>query len=199
VTFSFGASSDLARQIKAGAPADVFFSADVARMDDVTQAGLVEPAARRDVLSNQLVIVVPEGSTTAIAGPNDLLHLRHIALANPETVPAGVYARTWLGGLGLWDRLKDTSCRRSTSVRRSRRSKGGHAEAGIVYATDAAISKRVRVAYRVPREQGPPIVYVLARLKNGKRPIADRLAAFLASRDAVPVYERFGFIVLAPN
>src|SRR5215467_7242362 len=72
--YSFGASSDLARQIKAGAPADVFFSADTARMDEVTQAGLVEPGTRRDVLSNQLVVIVPEGSKTTVAGPDDLLH-----------------------------------------------------------------------------------------------------------------------------
>src|SRR5262249_27220058 len=75
VTFSFGASSDLARQIKAGAPADVFFSADIARMDEVTQAGLVEPSTRRDVLSNQLVIIVPGDSKTTIARPDDLLRL----------------------------------------------------------------------------------------------------------------------------
>jgi len=199
VMFSFGASSDLARQIKAGAPADVFFSADVTRMDEVTQAGLVDPAARRDVLSNQLVIVVPEGSTATIAGPNDLTRLTWIALANPESVPAGVYARTWLTSLGLWDQMK-AKVVPTLDVRAALAAvEAAHAEAGIVYATDAAISKRVRVAYRVPREQGPPIVYVLAPLKNATSPVAGRLAAFLASRDAATVYQRFGFIVLPPN
>lgn len=196
VSFSFGASSDLARQIKAGAPADVFFSADAARMDEVQQAGLVDAGERRDVLSNVLVVVVPHDARTTIAAPADLTKLARLALANPESVPAGVYARTWLQSLGLWERVKDKVVP-TLDVRAALAAvEAAHADAGIVYATDAGISKRVRVAYRVPRDQGPPIVYVLAPLEASKKRAARELVRFLGSRDAAPTWERFGFLVL---
>jgi molybdate transport system substrate-binding protein len=196
VRFSFGASSDLARQIQAGAPADVFFSADSARMDLLEQAGLVDKADRRDVLSNDLVVIVPADAKTTITGPADLAKLEHLVLANPDSVPAGVYARTWLQSLGFWDRVKDTVVP-TVDVRAALAAvDAGHAEAGIVYATDAAVTKGVRVAYRVPREQAPPIVYVLAPLKASKNPAAPELVRFLSSHDAAATYQRFGFIVL---
>jgi molybdate transport system substrate-binding protein len=196
VRFSFGASSDLARQIQAGAPANVFFSADAARMDQLEQAGLVDKADRRDVLSNDLVVIVPADAKTTITGPADLTKLEHLALANPDSVPAGVYARTWLQSLGFWDRVKDKVVP-TVDVRAALAAvDAGHAEAGIVYATDAAITKGVRVAYRVPREQAPPIVYVLAPLKTSKNPAARELVRFLASHDAAATYQRLGFIVL---
>jgi molybdate transport system substrate-binding protein len=196
VAFSFGASSDLARQIEAGAPADVFFSADAARMDQLEHAGLVDPSERRDVLSNTLVVIVPADAKTTIAAPDDLAKVEHLVLANPESVPAGVYARTWLQSRGLWERVKDRVVP-ALDVRAALAAvEAGHGDAGIVYATDAAITKRVRVAYRVPREQGPPIVYVLAPLKASKKPGARTLAAFLAFHDAAATYERYGFIVL---
>jgi molybdate transport system substrate-binding protein len=196
VRFSFGASSDLARQIEAGAPADVFFSADAARMDQLEQAALVDKADRRDVLSNDLVVIVPADAQTTITGPADLTKLEHLVLANPDSVPAGVYARTWLQSLGFWDRVKDEVVP-TVDVRAALAAvDAGHAEAGIVYATDAAITKGVRVAYRVPREQAPPIVYVLAPLKASKNPAARELVSFLASHDAAATYQRLGFIVL---
>jgi molybdate transport system substrate-binding protein len=196
VRFSFGASSDLARQIVAGAPADVFFSADTARMDEVERAGLVDAAARRNVLSNVLVVIVPDAAPTTIAAPGDLTKVARLALADPEAVPAGIYARTWLASLGLWGPLKDKVVP-TLDVRAALAAvEAGHADAAIVYATDAAVSKRARVAYRVPRDRGPPVVYVLAPLRPSKKAGARELVRFLASRDAAPVYERFGFLVL---
>jgi molybdate transport system substrate-binding protein len=196
VTFSFGASSDLARQIVAGAPADVFFSADNARMDEVQRADLVEAAERHDVLSNVLVVIVPSDSTTTIGTPDDLAKVGEIALANPESVPAGVYARAWLQSLGLWERVKGKVVP-TMDVRAALAAvEAGHADAAIVYATDAAISKRARVAYRVAREQGPPIVYVLAPLKASTNAGARGLVRFLTSREAASTFERAGFIVL---
>src|SRR5438552_3042680 len=106
VRFSFGASSDLARQIQAGAPADVFFSADTAKMDALEKAGLVRRADRREFLSNQLVVVVSGASSRRIAGPKDLAMLPRLALADPEAVPAGIYARKWLEAEGVWAEVK---------------------------------------------------------------------------------------------
>ena len=197
VTFSFGASSDLARQIKAGAPADAFFSADVAQMDQVEQAGLVEAGERRNVLSNTLVVVVPTAAKTAITEPADLAKLGTLALANPESVPAGVYARTWLQSLGLWDRVKEKVVP-TLDVRAALAAvQSEHADAAIVYATDAALSRDTRVAYRVPRESGPKIVYVLAPVKASTKTGTRAFTRFLSSSEAAPVYERFGFVVLA--
>jgi len=106
VRFSFGASSDLARQIQAGAPADVFFSADTLKMDALERAGLVRREDRREFLSNRLVVVVPAASTLVIGRPEDLLRLQHIALPDPDAVPAGIYATTWLQSPGLWKGLQ---------------------------------------------------------------------------------------------
>jgi len=106
VVLNLGASNDLARQIEAGAPADVFFSADAAQMDGLQAAGLVRAQDRVDVLSNVLVVVAPVASPLRIDAPRDLLRVARLALADPEGVPAGVYARTWLQSLGLWEPLK---------------------------------------------------------------------------------------------
>ena len=103
--FNFGASSDLSRQIRSGAPADVFFSADSTQMDALEREGLVRATDRQDLLSNTLVVIVPAASSATVAGPRDLAAFKTIAVADPQAVPAGVYARRWLEGLGLWTEL----------------------------------------------------------------------------------------------
>ena len=154
VVFNLGGSNDLARQIKAGAPADVFFSADKAQMDGLEAAGLVRAQDRVDVLSNVLVVVVPAASTARLSGPGDLPAVSRLALADPQAVPAGVYARTWLESIGLWDKLEDKVVP-TLNVRAALAAvESENADAGIVYRTDAAISKRVKVAFEVPREPG---------------------------------------------
>jgi molybdate transport system substrate-binding protein len=196
VVFNVGASNDLARQIKAGAPADVFFSADKAQMDGLEASGLVRASDRADVLSNVLVIVVPVSAAARMSGPADLLTAKRLALADPQAVPAGVYARSWLESIGLWDKLKDRvvptlNVRAALSAVESE-----NVDAGIVYRTDAAISKRTKVAFEVPREQGPPIVYPLAPLAASRSRATADLVRYLTSPAARAVYERHGFVVL---
>jgi molybdate transport system substrate-binding protein len=196
VVFNLGASNDLARQIKAGAPADVFFSADKAQMDGLEAAGLVRTADRVDVLSNILVVVVPASRTARMSQPSDLLAVNRVALGDPEAVPAGVYARTWLESIGLWDKLKDKviptlNVRAALSAVESE-----NVDAGIVYRTDAAISKRVKVAFEVPRDKGPAIVYPMAPLAGSKKPATGELVRYLTSAPARDVYRRYGFFVL---
>ena len=199
VTFNFGASSDLARQIEAGAPADVFFSADVPRMDEVERAGLVDPEARRAVLSNVLVVVVPKAATTEVAAASDLAKLTKIAVADPDAVPAGVYAKKYLESQGLWSAIVPKVVP-TLDVRAALAAvEGEHVEAGIVYRTDAAIAQNVRVAFEVPRGEGPPIVYPLAPLKASTKAGTREFVAFLQSSEARAVYERFGFLVLTPR
>jgi molybdate transport system substrate-binding protein len=196
IAFSFGASNDLARQIEAGAPADVFFSADVGRVAELEKAGMVKAGTSRTALSNTLVVVVPAAAPATIREPRDLKTVRRLALANPDGVPAGMYARKWLEVQGLWNVLAPRVVP-ALDVRATLAAvEAEQADAGIVYATDAIISKKVRVAVRVPREQGPPIAYALAPIASSKNAAEARaLVAFLTSAAARPVYERFGFLV----
>jgi molybdate transport system substrate-binding protein len=197
VAFNFGGSNDLARQIEAGAPADLFFSADQAQMDRLEKAGLVKAADRVDLLSNQLVVVVPASSPRRLSGPGDLAGFPRIALADPEAVPAGVYARTYLESVGLWPALRDRVVP-TLNVRAALAAvESENVPAGIVYRTDAALSPRVRIAFEVPRASGPPIVYVLAPLGSSPTPAARALVAELRSARAARVYEKYGFVVLA--
>ncbi len=198
VALSFGASNDLARQIRAGAPADVFFSADVEQVNGLELDGLVVPGTRRDVLSNVLVVIVPKDSTLTIGGPADLVKAPRLSLANPDGVPAGRYARAWLQSQGVWDRIAPHVVPAADVRGALAGVASGNLDAGIVYRTDAAISKDVKIAYEVPRADGPAVVYALAAVKASKQPdAAAKLATHLAGPEAMAVYERFGFVPLS--
>jgi len=134
---------------------------------------------------------------TRMSSPADLALLRRIALADPETVPAGVYARSYLESIGLWPALKDRVIP-TLNVRAALAAvESGNADAGLVYRTDAALSRRVRVAFTVTGERGPRIVYVLAPLAASRKPAALELARRLAGPEARTIFERYGFQVLA--
>lgn len=196
VVFNLGASNDLARQIRAGAPADAFFSADKTQMDGLEKEGLVRAADRVDLLSNALVVVAPADSTARVTRPADLAGFRTIALADPQAVPAGVYARTWLEGLGLWAVLKDRVVP-ALNVRAALAAvESGNVEAGIVYKTDASLSKRARVLFEVPRADGPPIVYPLAPVATSTKAATAEFVRHLQSAAARQVFARYGFVVL---
>ena len=195
---NLGASNDLAHQIEAGRKADVFFSADEAWMDHVEKADLVEAASRRSVLSNRLVVIGRTDDAITVKVPADLLApaIKWIALANPDAVPAGKYARAWLGKAGLWGALSGRVLP-SVDVRAALAAvEAGGAELGVVYRTDARISSKVRILYEVPESDGPPISYPVAAMKD--RPhvgAAARVVAFFCSSEAAAAYEKFGFIV----
>jgi molybdate transport system substrate-binding protein len=195
VSFNFGGSNDLARQIRAGAPADLFFSADLAQMLALEKDGRVSPVDRIDVLSNALVVVVPADSKAKVASAADLRRFARIALASPEAVPAGVYAKQYLQAESAWEAVKDKVVP-TLDVRAALAAvEAGHADAGVVYRTDAAPSKRVRVAFEVPRGRGPRIVYPLS-LVQGAKPAAAQLRDYLVSDTARSVYEKHGFVVI---
>ena len=198
VVFSFGASSDLARQIQAGAPADVFFSADTAKMDALEQAGLVRADDRREFLSNSLVVVVPSDSTLKISRPDDLLDLPKIALADPASVPAGLYAKKWLTGLGLWERIEPRVVP-TLDVRSALAAvESGAIPAAIVYRTDAAVAKSARIAFAVVN--GPEILYSLASVASSRNSkAAGAFVAFLAGPDGRAEFEKCGFLLRNPG
>jgi len=199
VTFVFASSSTLARQIEAGAPADVFFSADVQTMNALERNGRLEPGTRRQLLSNQLVIIVPADKPTVVNSPEDLLdpRVRRIALAEPSSVPAGVYSKTYLESLGLWDKIKPKVVP-VLDVRATLASvESGNVEAGFVYKTDAGSSKRVKTVFEVPIGKGPEIVYPVAILKESKsKAVAKEFLNVMVSPSGADVFKRYGFVVL---
>ncbi len=151
VRFNFAASNILAQQIRAGAPADVFFSADEAKMDALADAGLIAMETRRNLLGNSLVVITPEKGLS-ITTPEELTQpgVEYFSLGDPRAVPAGLYAKAWLEKRGLWAALQGRivpaeNVRAAMAVVES-----GNAGAGIVYKTDAALSKKVRIAFEIP-------------------------------------------------
>jgi molybdate transport system substrate-binding protein len=199
VNFAFGPSSVLARQIEEGAPVDLFFSADVEKLDALEKNGRLEPGSRKNILSNRLVVVVPADSRLAIRSSQDLLKpdVKRIALAEPASVPAGIYSRRYLERLGLWQDIAGKVVP-VLDVRAALASvESGNVEAGFVYGTDAAISRKVRVAYEVPVGVGPEITYPAAIVKESKKKAAARdFMGFLLSRPARELFKKYGFLVL---
>jgi len=193
LVLNFGASNDLARQIQAGAPADVFFSADVAQMDALERAGLVSGAERLNVLSNTLVAVLPIASTSRLVAAADLVQVRRLALADPQAVPAGIYARQYLVSLGLWDALSDRVVPMLNVRAALAAVESENVDAGIVYRTDVALSKRVRVAFSVPPEAGPRIVYPLAPIAASRKQGKHHFVRYLVSAAAAEIFEQHGF------
>lgn len=199
LVFNFGASSFLARQIQEGAPADIFFSADEAKMDDLQKRGLVVPETRKRRLSNQLVIVTARDGVPPINSPADLAGpmVKRVALADPKAVPAGIYAKEYLEKLKLWSSVEPKVVPTENVRGALAAVESGNVEAGIVYKTDAAISRKVKVAYAVPPADGPKISYPMALIKDSHQPQA--AAAFLKYLDsdaAAKVFEANGFIIL---
>jgi len=196
IVLNFGSSSDLARQIEAAEKADLFFSADESIMDRLSAAHLVQDGTRRSVLSNRLVVVGPADSALVVRSASDLTRapVRRLSLANPESVPAGKYAQAWLEKTGQWEALKERVVP-GVDVRAALAAvESGSVEAGVVYATDAAISKKVRVLYEVPFDQSPRISYPLARLRN--RPhaeAAEKVEDCLTGPEAMQGYRAHGF------
>ncbi len=200
VKTSFAASSTLARQIEAGAPADLFISADTQWMDYLQQRKLINEASRRDLLGNSLVLIAP---TTAKALPIRLEKGADLAAAfkgrlctgDPAHVPVGRYARQALENLGMWDTL----ARRIVAADNVRAALAfvarGECQLGIVYATDTRISDRVTVLARFPADSHDPVVYPVALL-NDVSTTAHDFHRHLDSTSARTVFERYGFDVL---
>jgi len=196
LVFNFGASSLLARQIEEGAPADVFFSADEAKMDALAKKNLLLGDTRRKLLGNALVIVIASDSKLKMASADDLRQVKRIALAEPKTVPAGIYAKEFLTKKNLWRELEPKVVPTDNVRAALAAVESGNVDAGIVYKTDAGISRKVRIAHEVPARDAPDISYPVAVLKESKAPEAARkFVQHLASGQAARVFESFGFVV----
>ncbi|MGH7886315.1 MAG: molybdate ABC transporter substrate-binding protein [Candidatus Binatia bacterium] len=199
ILLTLGPSNFLARQIDEGAPADLFFSADLTQMDFLDKRGRLEPGTRKNLLSNQLVIIVSVDSKLKFASPKELLkpEVRKIALADPAAVPVGVYTGKYLADEGLWDQVKPKVVPVQDARATLASVESGNVEAGFVYKTDAAVSNKVKIVYEVPVERGPKITYPLALIKESREKEAARdFANYLGSPSAKAAFKKYGFVVL---
>jgi molybdate transport system substrate-binding protein len=201
-TLSYAASSALAKQIEADAPADVFISADLDWMDYVAKNNLIVPSSRHNLLGNVLVLIAPADSQ---AGDVDikpdfplakLLNGGKLAMADPASVPAGKYGKAALTKLGVWDSVVG-SVAAAENVRACLLLVGREeAPYGIVYKTDAAIEPEVRIVGTFPADAVPPIIYPIAQTTSSKNPDAAAFIAYLSAPDATKQFEHYGFSVL---
>ena len=200
---SYAASSALAKQIESGAPADMFISADLDWMDYLEQHHLIQTATRKNLLGNRLVLIAPaESDAKAEIKPGlDLVGLLkggRLAMADPDSVPAGKYGTAALEKLGVWNSVRaavaPAETVRAALLFVSRR----ETPLGIVYATDAAADPRVKIVGVFPPDTHPPIIYPAALTADSKNASAARLLEFLGSAAAKPIFEKQGFTVLGP-
>ena len=198
VTLNFAASSTLAQQILAGAGGDLFLSANVHWVEEVMAEGL--GSRRRDLLGNRLVIIAPAESGLQLRKASDLLGstIARLSLADPEGVPAGIYARDALRRLDLWKSLQSKVVRGSDVRQALFFVERGEAEAGIVYSSDLRISEAVQPLLELDSASIRPIVCPLVLLKSPGE-AAKRFFEYLSSPESAEVFRRFGFSMLPPG
>jgi len=199
VKSSFDSSSVLARQIEAGAPADVFFSADTAWMDYLQTRNLIQAASRRNLLGNQLVLVAPADSQIQLKiAPHFPLAAAigggKLATGDPDSVPAGRYARSALTKLGVWDEVAPRLARAENVRVALLYVARGEAPLGIVYASDALADKKVRVVDTFPADTHEPIVYPVALTASARKQAA-ALVAYLTGPQGHDIFVKYGFTV----
>lgn len=197
IVVSYAASSALARQIEAGAPADLFISADLDWMDYLEQRRLIKTDTRQNLLRNRLVLIAPADSKVSVnIAPGfplaRLLGNGRLAMANPDAVPAGKYGKASLEALGVWkdvqSKVASAENVRAALVLVSR----GEAPLGIVYRTDAVADPKVRVVGPFPEDTHPPIIYPIAVTAAGKA-AAGAFQKWLSGSQARAIFEKHGF------
>ena len=200
VKFSYAASSTLARQLEAGAQADIFFSADTEWLDYLQTRNLINIATRANLLSNRLVLIAPANSTMKLQiKPGFALAAalgnERLSMGDPDSVPAGKYALAALTSLGVWNDVSSKVVR-ADSVRSALAFVDrGEAPLGIVYATDAQIDKNVRIVDTFPTDTHPPIVYPIALTAQADASAA-KFVAFLRGPTGQAAFKKYGFILL---
>lgn len=194
---AYAASSALARQIEAGAPADVFMSADTDWMDYLQTRNLIDTASRHNVLGNRLVLISPADSTVTITiKPHfalaKLLGTGRLATGNPDSVPVGKYAKIALTNLGVWSEVQDKVAPADNVRAALALVARGEAPLGIVYRTDALVEKKVRIVAEFPASSHDPIIYPVATTAHPRDGAAD-FVKFLLSPTAQAIFARYGF------
>jgi molybdate transport system substrate-binding protein len=197
VLTNYAATAALAQQVTSGADAHVFVSASSNWADRLQQADLV--TSRRDLLGNELVLIAPHGASVRVNQLSELAadNIKHIALGDPDSVPAGIYAKQALTRTGIWEQVRPKVVS-ATDVRQALAFvETGAADAGIVYATDARLSKRIEVVATIDPQLSDPIRYPVLLLKHGaSNAIAQEFFEFLASPESAVVFRKYGFTII---
>ena len=196
---NFAGSSTLQRQIEKGAPADVFISASPKQMDALQEKGLIHEDSRQAVLNNRLVLIAPINSPLIMTNVGMLAQntIQRVAIGEPNSVPAGIYGREALAQLGVWDAVQEKLIPAADVRSTLAYVESGEVDVGIVYQTDAAISKKVRIIYQIPDSSHTPIVYPAAVLRDtGHRVLAQAFLEYLQTSEVTTIFEKHGFSVV---
>ncbi|KST64092.1 molybdate ABC transporter substrate-binding protein [Mastigocoleus testarum BC008] len=201
ITYNFASSGNLQRQIEQGAPADVFISASVNKMDILQKQGLLSQGSRKDLLQNKVVLIVSKDNST-ISDFKDLTatEVNKISIGEPNSVPAGKYAKEVLTNAGIFEDVKSKTVFAKTVRQVLTYVETGNVDAGIVYATDAKSSNRVKVAAIAPVKSHSPVVYPVAVIKDSNNSTAAKeFVEFLSSKPASEVFAKNGFTPVINN
>jgi molybdate transport system substrate-binding protein len=201
IAANYGASGTLELQIEQGAPVDVFLSAAPKQMNDLETKGLLLEGTRRDLLRNEVVLIVPKDSSIGISSFQDLTraNVKQVALGEPVTVPAGQYAKEVLTSLGIYDAVNSKAILAKDVRQVLTYVETGNVDAGIVYATDAMSSAKVKIVATAPAKSHAPVLYPAAVIKASKNPSAARaFLDFLASSRGLAIFQKYGFTPATP-
>jgi molybdate transport system substrate-binding protein len=195
LAMNYGASGTLELQIEQGAPVDIFLSASPKQMDDLQSKNLLADGSRRDLLRNAIVLIVPKGSTN-VASFQDLLKpsVKHVALGEPSSVPAGQYAQQVLTKMGIAEAVNAKAVFAKDVRQVLTYVETGDADAGIVYSTDAIASGKVRVVAQAPQDSHAPVIYCVAVIKASKNTAAaTEFESYLSGPQARAIFQQHGF------
>ncbi|WP_083979122.1 molybdate ABC transporter substrate-binding protein [Bacillus alveayuensis] len=194
LSFNFGSSGALERQISQGAPVDIFFSASEDKFDNLVQQGLINQ--RKNLVGNELVLVVPYESKNKINRFQDLKndHIQHVAIGIPEVVPAGKYAKESLQNLNIWNDIEQKIIFAKDVRQVLSYVETGNVDAGIVYRTDARISNKVKIVATAEENIHFPIIYPIGIIKNTNHLEEAKLFyQFMQKEDAMQILKKYGF------
>ncbi|WP_298461128.1 molybdate ABC transporter substrate-binding protein [uncultured Mitsuokella sp.] len=196
LVFNFGSSGALQQAIENGGETDLFYSAAQKQMNALQDSGNLVEGTRKDLLENEVVLVVPKEGGKDIKSFEDLTHsdIQHVALGEPKGVPVGQYTEEILKKLGILDQVKAKAVYGSDVRQVLSWTETGDADCGVVYATDAAVSDKVKVAAKAPAGSHKPVIYPAAVIKGTKHPDeAKDFLAFTSSDAAKKIFEKYGF------
>ncbi|KUK83127.1 MAG: ABC-type molybdate transport system, periplasmic component [Pelotomaculum thermopropionicum] len=194
ITLNLASSGTLQKQIEEGAPADLFISASKAKMDALSEKGLIVEDSRKDILNNNIVLIA--GKESSLTGFEDLTgnRVEKISIGVPESVPAGRYAKEVLISLGLWDKINSKLVLAKTVRQVLAYVENGNVDAGLVYSSDTTISNRIKILAAAPSDSHKPIVYPVAVIKSSQyQKEARDFSEFLQSDEAARVFQKYGF------